>query len=166
MKIRFWIVLLLGIAPAHGAEVSSSGGVTVQVASSAQHKLQCVVTYLETNGCKVRFMRGIGHGTVRHSLHPSGRAIDTNQTSRNVVRSCPSRSLSIRAAVTCGALSGASWVRSPDNGHFQTTGGTNDGVGTGRSHYRGSRVNRTVRRSLRGHRLGYGSTPSQYGLSY
>lgn len=104
------------------AWVTARGGVKVRVAPASRATLQCLIDRIEAAGCRVRFMRGIGRGTVRHSLHPSGHAIDINQLARNRVAICPSPRLSRVAARSCGAISGGDWHRSPDNGHFQNGG--------------------------------------------
>ena len=97
--------------------VRSIRGVAVRVAPSARAALQCVVDYVEARGVRITAMRGYGAGTVRASLHPSGRAIDINQTHRNVTRPIVPRSVSNAAADKCGVISGARWGYA-DNGHW------------------------------------------------
>jgi hypothetical protein len=64
------------------ATVTSKSGITVSVAARAQAALQCVVNHVESAGVRIVAMRGYGSGTVAHSLHPSGNALDINQTGR------------------------------------------------------------------------------------
>ena len=97
--------------------VRSSKGVSIRVAPSARTALQCVVDYVEARGVRIKSMRGYGPGTVRASLHPSGRAIDINQTSRDVTRPVVPRAISNAAADKCGVISGARWGYA-DNGHW------------------------------------------------
>lgn len=115
---------------AHGAELDANGngaarvrsksGVTVRVNPSARAALQCVVNYVENAGVKIKFMRGYGAGTVRGSMHPGGRALDINQTARDVTRPRVPRSVSNAAADNCGVISGARWGYA-DNGHWNLT---------------------------------------------
>lgn len=100
--------------------VRSSTGVRVRVAPGARSALQCVVDYVEAHGVKIVSMRGYGHGTVRGSLHPSGRALDINQTDRDVTRPAVPRHVSNGAADKCGVTSGARW-HDADNGHWNLT---------------------------------------------
>lgn len=97
--------------------VRSSSGVVVRVAPSARAALQCVVDAVEAAGVRIKSMRGYGAGTVRASLHPSGRAIDINQTARNVTHPHVPRAVSNAAADKCGVISGARWGYA-DNGHW------------------------------------------------
>jgi hypothetical protein len=97
--------------------VRSASGVRISVNPSAQVALQCVVDYVEQAGIKITAMRGYGRGTVRGSLHPSGRAIDINQTARDATRPRVPRDVANNAADKCGVVSGARWSY-PDNGHW------------------------------------------------
>lgn len=99
------------------AVVRSKSGKAVKVAPSARASLQCVVDYVEAHGIKIAAMRGYGPGTVRASLHPSGRAIDINQIDRDVTRPRLPRAIANSAADHCGVVSGARWDYA-DNGHF------------------------------------------------
>jgi hypothetical protein len=79
--------------------------------------MQCVVDFVEQAGVKITAMRGYGRGTVRGSLHPSGRAIDINQYARDATRPQVPRQIANDAADKCGVVSGARWSY-PDNGHW------------------------------------------------
>ena len=102
--------------------VKSRSGVAVRVHPSAQAALQCVVDYVEASGVRVKYMRGYGRGTVRGSLHPSGRAIDINQYARGRTRPHVPAHVSNAAADRCGVVSGARWAWN-DNGHWNLGGG-------------------------------------------
>lgn len=97
--------------------VKSRSGVAVRVAPSARVSLQCVVDYVEAAGVRIRAMRGYGEGTVRGSLHPSGRAIDINQTDRDVTSPVVPRAVANAAADHCKVISGTRWGYA-DNGHW------------------------------------------------
>lgn len=120
---------------AYGATITTAG-VSAQVASAASAPLQCVLSALTARGYPVRFIRGYGSGSVPHSLHPSGMALDVNQTSRGrTVPHMPQDEVTL--ARVCGAVSGASW-RNNDSGHFQVGGYE----GAGRQHHRRHRHGR------------------------
>lgn len=139
-------ILLMTITSGNAARVCSKSGKCISVAPSAQGKLQCVVNYVESAGVRIAAMRGYGRGTVRASLHPSGRAMDINQTARDVTRPRVPRSVSNAAARECGVVTGNSWCNR-DNGHWQV--GGHDGCH--RRHYAqrasGKRKTRRVRRA-------------------
>jgi hypothetical protein len=99
------------------AIVKSRTGVAVRVARSAREKLQCVIDYVEGHGVQIKSMRGIGRGTVRGSMHPSGQALDINQDDRNVTHPHVPRPISNAAADHCDVISGARW-HFADNGHW------------------------------------------------
>jgi len=111
------LAIMCSTVSAHAAQICSKSGECINVAPSAQNKLQCVINYVEARGVTIKYMRGYGHGTVRHSLHPSGRALDINQTGRNRTRPHVPVSVSNGAADTCGVVSGARWNWA-DNGHW------------------------------------------------
>lgn len=118
MKRLIVLSLFLGfVLPAQAAQVRSKSGVTVSVAPSARAALQCVVDYVEAAGVRIKYMRGYGRGTVRGSLHPSGRALDINQTGRNKTRPHVPPSIANAAADKCGVVSGARW-HWRDGGHW------------------------------------------------
>lgn len=97
--------------------VRTKRGIVVRVAPAARAALQCVVDYVEGAGVRIAAMRGYGRGTVRGSLHPGGKALDINQTARDVTRPAVPRSVSNAAADRCGVISGARWGYA-DNGHW------------------------------------------------
>lgn len=113
---------MAGLHSGHSAEVRSRSGVRVKVAAAAQHRLQCVVNYVEAHGVRITAMRGYGRGTVRHSLHPSGRALDINQTDRNVTHPAVPHAVASAAGRTCGVISGSDWSYA-DNGHWNLKSG-------------------------------------------
>lgn len=91
------------------------------VASSAQPILQCVLDHVEAAGVRITALGGIRPGRCSTaSMHPCGKALDINQTARDV--NGPPRYVSSAAALACGAVSGSWWSRNPDNGHFQVGG--------------------------------------------
>lgn len=105
---------------AGAATIGLPGGPHVEVAGVAAGPLQCVLNALHAVGYPIRFIRGYGRGSVRGSLHPSGLALDVNQTSRGrTVPRMPHNEVSLAEA--CGALSGAVWHNN-DSGHFQIGG--------------------------------------------
>jgi len=69
---------------------------------------------------RIKYMRGYGKGTVRGSLHPSGNAIDINQTHRDRTSPAVPRHVANAAADRCGVVSGARWGYA-DNGHWNMT---------------------------------------------
>ena len=97
--------------------VRSKSGKVARVAPSARIALQCVVDYVEAHGVHIRAMQGYGAGTVRSSLHPSGRALDINQFRRNGTYPVVPPAISNAAADRCGVISGARWSYA-DNGHW------------------------------------------------
>jgi len=109
---RAWPVL-----GAKGTTVKSSRGIAVRVSPGARAALQCVVDHVEAAGARIKAMRGYGNGTVRGSLHPSGRALDINQVRRDVTSPHIPRSVANAAADKCGVISGARWGYA-DNGHW------------------------------------------------
>lgn len=102
-----------------GAEVRTSSGLRVHVSDAMRKPAQCLIDGIERKGHRIRAMRGYGHGTVRHSLHPSGNAIDIDQYSRNVAR-LPRYANAV--ARSCGLITGGDWKKRPDFGHFQLGG--------------------------------------------
>ena len=109
------LVCLLGQADA--ATVHSKSGITVHVSPGARAALQCVVNYVEKAGVRIKAMRGYGAGTVAHSLHPSGQALDINQLGRGVTSPYVPGRVSNAAADKCGVVSGNRWANN-DNGHW------------------------------------------------
>lgn len=113
------IVLSLCLLPntINAATVKSRSGVSVRVHPSAAGPFQCVINHLESNGVRIKFMRGYGRGSVQGSRHPAGKGLDINQTARNVTRPHVPVHLANAAADKCGVVSGARW-RWRDNGHW------------------------------------------------
>lgn len=120
----FVLALILILQTAYSAEagqIRSRSGATAQVATSATYQFQCLVNALDAQGYPIKFMGGWRkRGSVRHSLHPSGLALDINQYSRNVTRPrMPTNEIAL--ANSCGLISGRQW-RHADSGHFQLGG--------------------------------------------
>lgn len=101
--------------------VRSASGAAAHVAPRAAGAFQCLVSALDRQGYPIHFMGGYrAHGSVRHSLHPMGLALDINQYGRNRTRPrMPSDEIAL--ANSCGLISGAQWA-SGDSGHFQLGG--------------------------------------------
>lgn len=107
---------------AEAATVRARSGATAQVAAGSAGKFQCLIDRLEGSGVSIKFMGGYrAHGSVRGSLHPSGRALDINQYARNVTRPHVPAGIGNAAASACGLIHGAVW-RHADGGHFQDGG--------------------------------------------
>jgi hypothetical protein len=125
-RIAFAGVFVCVLVPAHAGIVKARSGATATVADRAVSTFQCIVDRLEGQGYPVRFLGGYRrHGSVRHSLHPMGLALDINQYARNRTRPrMPSNEIAI--ANGCGAVSGAQW-RHADSGHEQIGGWTGSG---------------------------------------
>jgi hypothetical protein len=88
------------------------------VAYAAAPRFQALIGALEARGYPIAFMGGWrAHGSVRHSLHPAGLALDINQTGRNRVTHRFPRDL-IAIAHRCGLTSGSEWANA-DTGHFE-----------------------------------------------
>lgn len=121
MRIILFLAMILLTTQAYASNVRARSGATAKVASHAAHKFQCLVDRLEAQGYQIKFMGGWRkRGSVRHSLHPAGLALDINQYSRNVVRPrMPSNEIALANA--CGLISGRQW-RHADSGHFQVGG--------------------------------------------
>lgn len=113
-------ILAEGAREAVGIVLSTSGA-TAHVAPRAADAFQCLISALDQQGYPIRFMGGYrAHGSVRHSLHPKGLALDINQYGRNRTRPrMPSNEIAL--ANKCGLISGAQWASS-DSGHFQLGG--------------------------------------------
>lgn len=102
--------------------VRSKSGASAHVAPAAAGAFQCLIDRLDAQGYPIRFMGGYrARGSVRGSLHPTGLALDINQTARNRTRpKMPGNEVALANA--CGLVSGRQWHRSPDSGHFQRGG--------------------------------------------
>ena len=129
----------------HAGTVRSRSGATAHVADRAVSAFQCLVDRLDASGYRIRFMGGYRrHGSVKHSLHPAGLALDINQYARNITRPrIPPTATSMARA--CGLIHGEVWGWA-DAGHFQL------GGWAGRAHGK-----RYARRHH--HRKHYASTP-------
>jgi hypothetical protein len=120
-RLFFLLALLLVPSTAEPATITfANGKKKISVNPKAAEPFQKLLDWLEQNGYKVAFARGYGRGTVRHSLHPSGMAIDINQVARNrVTRRYPAGTTEYAASL--GIFHGSKW-RSGDYGHFQIGG--------------------------------------------
>lgn len=117
----FALVALILTSPAQAADVTYGNGKRISVNETVQEKYQQLFNWLEARGYKIEFARGYGTGTVRHSLHRSGMAVDINQTHRNrVTKRFPPGTTEYAASL--GIFHGAKWSRHPDYGHFQVGG--------------------------------------------
>lgn len=137
----FAAVLLTTPASALTA-VHSRSGARAYVSEGSAQKFQCLIDRMDAAGIPIRFMGGWrAHGSVRHSLHPLGKALDINQHARNVTSPVVPHSAT-EMAEGCGLVSGARWGYA-DNGHFQD-GGWGGAVRVARAH-RGIRMARLHR---------------------
>ena len=121
MRVAFIVLtMLVGLlSHAEAATVKSRSGILIHVAENARSALQCVVNYVEKAGVRIVSMRGYGPGTIAHSLHPSGQAIDINQVGRGVFGRNPRvpGRVADKAADKCGVISGNRWANN-DLGHW------------------------------------------------
>jgi len=121
MRALAIIILFVIATPAHSANVTFGKGKRISVNPKAAAAFQSLIDWLQENGYKIQFARGYGRGTVRQSLHPSGMAMDINQTGRNrVTRAYPPGTT--EKAASLGIFHGSKWPHSPDYGHFQIGG--------------------------------------------
>lgn len=141
------------VTTAEAGTIRARSGATAHVGDRAVGAFQCLVRKLEAAGYRIRFMGGWrAHGSVRHSLHPAGLALDVNQIARNVTRPrMPHNEIALANA--CGLISGAQWGRA-DSGHFQLGGWA--GRGHGRHYARRAHHRRYPHRRHRSH---YASAP-------
>lgn len=94
----------------------ASTGAKTSVSTVARPHFQCLLTKLEAVGYRIDFMGGYAH-RGNSSAHPTGNALDINQTSRNrVTRPLPANATEM--ARECGLVHGAVWSN-PDKGHFE-----------------------------------------------
>jgi hypothetical protein len=99
----------------HGNLVASNG-VSTSVNPVALPKFQCLIAGLEQVGYHIVTLGGYGQ-RPNPSAHPTGCALDVNQTARNrTLRPLPANATAI--AHKCGLVHGAEW-RNPDGGHFE-----------------------------------------------
>jgi hypothetical protein len=108
----------------HAREKSSSSvhllvastGAKTSVSTVARPHFTCLIGKLEAAGYRIDFMGGYA-SRGNASAHPTGNALDINQTGRNVVtRRLPPNATEM--ARDCGLVHGAVWDR-PDQGHFE-----------------------------------------------
>lgn len=105
-------------------EIRSAGGHFAKVASAFAGRFQAFVRDLESGGFRIRFMGGWrSWGSCRGcDAHPRGRALDIDQTARNVtVQRLPANVTQI--AARHGLCHGAVW-NNPDAGHFEVASGS------------------------------------------
>lgn len=123
MKLRYFAILPLCFFAdqTQAGTIRSAHGATAHVSDRASGAFQCLVSALDRQGYRIRFMGGWrAHGSVRGSLHPRGLALDINQLARGVTRPrMPSNEIAL--ANRCGLVSGAQWANN-DSGHFQLGG--------------------------------------------
>lgn len=99
----------------------TKSGRTFSVAAHAAGAFKSFVDEFERSGFPIRFIGGWrAHGSIPHSLHPAGLAIDICQTGRNRV-ACQMPPNVTAMAERCGLVHGAIWRR-PDAGHFELAG--------------------------------------------
>jgi hypothetical protein len=101
---------------AEGHLLVASSGAKTSVSTVAKPHFTCLLTKLEAVGYHIDFMGGyVSRGNS--SAHPTGNALDINQTGRNVVtRRLPPNATEM--ARDCGLVHGAVWSH-PDQGHFE-----------------------------------------------
>lgn len=118
MRRTLAVVILLLPLNTNASNISSRSGASASVSSYAAGRFQCLVSWLDSVGYRIQFMGGWrAHGSVSHSKHPFGLALDINQTGRNrVTHSLPYGTTA--AASNCGLLHGSVWHH-PDTGHFE-----------------------------------------------
>lgn len=96
--------------------VTAKTGAKASVSIVAKPHFVCLIEKLESAGYQIDFMGGYA-SRGNSSAHPTGNALDINQTGRNVVtRRLPSHSNEIAQA--CGLVHGKTWAN-PDQGHFE-----------------------------------------------
>lgn len=94
----------------------ASSGARTSVSTVARPHFTCLLGKLEAVGYRIDFMGGYA-GRGNASAHPTGNALDINQTARNVVtRRLPANVTEL--ARDCGLVHGATWSH-PDQGHFE-----------------------------------------------
>ena len=99
----------------HGSgNLVARSGATASVSYEALPHFQCLVTRLENVGYHIDFMGGYASRS-NPSAHPTGNALDINQTGRGrVTRSLPYGFVGM--AESCGLYSGSNFG---DTGHFE-----------------------------------------------
>ena len=100
----------------NGHRLTAKSGAQTSVSIVAMPHFRCLLERLETAGYHIDFMGGYA-SRGNASAHPTGNALDINQTGRNVVtRRLPSNATEM--ARDCGLVHGAVWSN-PDTGHFE-----------------------------------------------
>jgi hypothetical protein len=114
---RLAIILTLCFVPvcaAYAAIVTSSSGRHASVSSAFQPHAQCFIRKLDAAGYHIKFMTGYAKRS-NVSAHPTGNAIDINQTGfGRVTHRFPAGYLQM--ASECGVYSGSHFG---DYGHFE-----------------------------------------------
>lgn len=101
---------------AEGHRLVASTGARTSVSLVAHSHFACLIGKLEAAGYRIDFMGGYA-SRGNSSAHPTGNALDINQTGRNVVtRRLPGNATQL--AQECGLVHGATWSN-PDQGHFE-----------------------------------------------
>lgn len=100
-----------------GDHVLTAGtGAKASVSMVAKPHFRCLIDKLEAVGYRIDFMGGYA-SRGNSSAHPTGNALDINQTGRNIVtRRFPGNVTEM--ASDCGLMHGATWSH-PDTGHFE-----------------------------------------------
>lgn len=115
-----FVVMAIGLAfcaPAQAARICARSGACASVAPAHAGKFQCLVSKLERNGQRIKFMGGYGWRPFWNSKHKWGGALDINQYARNFARPAMIKGAT-RIASSCGLLHGAVW-RWRDAAHFE-----------------------------------------------
>ena len=100
----------------HGHLLVAASGAKTSVSTVARPHFVCLITKLEAVGYHIDFMGGYA-SRGNSSAHPTGNALDINQTGRNIVtRRLPPNATEM--ARDCGLVHGQVWSR-PDQGHFE-----------------------------------------------
>lgn len=99
-----------------GHTITAASGARTSVSTVAKPHFECLLHKLESAGYHVDFMGGYA-SRGNASAHPTGNALDINQTGRNrVTRHLPGNATEM--AQDCGLVHGAIWSN-PDAGHFE-----------------------------------------------
>lgn len=97
--------------------VVAKSGARASVSIAAKPHFVCLIEKLEATGYKIDFMGGYAE-RGNSSAHPTGNALDINQTGRNVItRRLPAGVSQMASA--CGLVHGGGWLSHPDQGHFE-----------------------------------------------
>jgi len=100
-----------------GGNLAARSGARASVSAAALPHFRCLVDRLEAAGYRIQFMGGFGRRNGP-SAHPTGNALDINQTARGRVTRAFPAGLEAMCAV-CGVYSGAHFG---DYGHFEMPG--------------------------------------------